>query len=303
MIEVAFGACAVLALWSIERKHRTRWNTLALDQGWTVQNRSTIQATVCGLPLVIERTHPGGKYHVHLRLPPNLHPSTVDALLQRSHVTSGPPKIEDRAVADLVAILKEIEQSYAQLMVERWGPAIGDLLLVTNHREPMVMLPSHVDTMVRCYQAIEETLLKDLRQLAASERWDLDLGQTWTARNQDGNTMIQISHEPYNAILKCPLPDRVPAGLRIRSRDDSPGPSATGHPILDQYMRIEADNPQNLNSLVENPTFCENVLELVQGMGGEVDLGFVVVVIDEFLLEPSVLWKRMKEVTEALAQP
>jgi hypothetical protein len=74
-----------------------------------------------------------------------------------------------------------------------------------------------------------------------------------------------------------------------------------GHPILDQFVQVKTDNPQHLSSLVENPTFCEGVLELVQGLGGEVEMGLMVVTQDELLLEPSVLWQRMRKIAESLA--
>jgi hypothetical protein len=234
---------------------------------------------------------------IQLELPGRLAPVIVNQLLSLAFTGDQVAPIEWRKIIDLRALILDtaLDRLNVRIREDGWF----ELYFPYD----VYAIPAQVETMGRCYRAIENTLLMDLRDLAESRGWTLRLRETWTAEDAAGRRVFYTSHAPYQALLKCPLPDRAPAGLRIRPRDEGTDSLRTGHPILDQFVRFDVEDPRVLDSLVENPAFCEAVLELVQGIGGRVELGFVVVTVEKLLLDPSAIWQRMEEVAEALDLP
>jgi hypothetical protein len=312
MLDLVFGLAAFVGVptFLMVAQHRNssrEWKLLAFEQEWSPQTGFRIQTEVANRIVTITRPRPFNlkKYEwavksaaqmtLQLELPRYLPSSMVRQLLQ--------DKQEDDPMVELWRILfNELQEFEMELSVED-GPGTTGLCLTTRMHEDFRTLPTHVQTLGKVYKAIDSSLLQDLRQLAESEQWSLELGETCAATDTNGHPVIQISHSPYQATMRRPLPERAPAGLRIRAKDDSSRGSPTKHPILDQFVQIEADDPSQIQALVDNPAFSEAALELVQGMGGEISQSAAIVAQDALLLEPSKLWERLCPIVAAMALP
>jgi hypothetical protein len=314
MLDLVFGFAIFVGmptffLLSQHWKSKREWKMLALNQAWSPQTGHKIQTTVADRSVTITRPRPSNfkKYEwalmnaaqmtLQLEFPRYLPTSTVRRLLQDTQEAD--PRVESWRL-----LFSELEELKLELSAED-GPATSRLCLATRMHENFYTLPSHVQMLGQIYKAIDRALLHDLRQLAESESWILELEEAWSATDSNGHSVLQIHHAPYRATICFPIPKRAPTGLRIRARDASSRGSHTGHPILDQFVQIETDDSQQLLTLVESPSFCEVVLELVQGLSGEVDHrgGYLIFTQEELLLEPSTVWQRLSEMAKTMVLP
>lgn len=287
---------------------RKKWDALAEKAGWEHQKGRLSPGHIRGLiddcELDIHRMEFLGAegvtpshVEIHLTLPEHLPAQALEPLLHSvapsAETRLGRAMQESGLRAQLATLTKKshsLQLRKEQLVMTLRG-------LGPRQIEQGVQLLAQTQTMLR------ETALADIRSLAESRDWRLELGAEWKAWDAEGHPVLSIrSTSPARAWLSMPLSPDAPGGLRIEAKDGAePGVRLTD-PILAELVAIDAAEPEQVASLITRPGLTEAVLDLVKGHGGEVREGCIHIENPANMHRPTEAWESMETLAVLLSE-
>jgi hypothetical protein len=308
VLALAALLASVLVFFGLLRAPGTRkqWNTLAQKAGWEHQKGRLSPGHIRGLiddcELDIHRMEFLGAegvtpshVEIHLTLPAHLPAPALEPLLQAAE----PESRLGRAIRDsgLRAQLEKLAKKSHSLQLSK-----NQLVMTLKGLSPR-QIEHGVQLLAQTQSLLRETALADIRSLAESRGWRLELGAEWRAWDGEGHPVLSIRSEPpAHAWLSMPLPPDAPEGLRVQAKEGAePGVRLTD-PILAEFVVIDASQPTRVSTLITRPGLTEAILDLVKGHGGEVREGCIRIEDPVDRHRPTEAWESMEALAVLLSQ-